>query len=190
MANVSVSLPSDGDTIDVADYNTPITTIVNDYNGNIDNSNIAAAAAIAGSKLADGAIPFGKLATGATNLGFNLNAGSGVGTLTTSYVTYATKTVSSTGGRVQIEWGVVAYNGNSGANRTLDVKLICDSVEVDSITDLWLMYVSGQNPRFVNNFTFEHTPSAGSHTYELQFKASANTSVLLLDNFINISEVK
>lgn len=69
MANISVSLPSDGETIDVADYNTPITTIVNDYNGNIDNSNIAAAAAIAGSKLADGGITSAKLATGAGEIG-------------------------------------------------------------------------------------------------------------------------
>jgi len=63
MSNISVSLPSDGDTIDVADYNTPITTIVNEFNGNIDNSNLSASAAIAGSKLADGAITNAKLST-------------------------------------------------------------------------------------------------------------------------------
>ena len=56
MAQVSVSLPSDGETIDVADYNTPITTLVNDYNNNIDNSNIAAAAAISGTKLANATV--------------------------------------------------------------------------------------------------------------------------------------
>ena len=56
MANISVSLPSDGETVDVADYNTPINTIVNEINGGLDNSNITAAAAIAGSKLADGSV--------------------------------------------------------------------------------------------------------------------------------------
>lgn len=56
MANISVSLPADGTTADVSDYNTPLNTIVTDYNGNIDNSNIAAAAAIAGSKLADNSV--------------------------------------------------------------------------------------------------------------------------------------
>lgn len=60
MGQVSVSLPSDGSTIDAADYNTPITALVNDYNSNIDNSNIAAAAAIAGSKLADNGITAAK----------------------------------------------------------------------------------------------------------------------------------
>lgn len=69
MAQVSVSLPSDGDTIEVADYNTPINTIITDYNGNIDNSNIASGAAIAGSKLADGGITNAKLSTATGELG-------------------------------------------------------------------------------------------------------------------------
>jgi len=69
MGNISVSLPSDGDTIDVADYNTPITTIVNEFNGSIDNSNISATAAIAGSKLADGGVTNAKLASGAGEAG-------------------------------------------------------------------------------------------------------------------------
>lgn len=56
MGTISVSLPSDGTTADVADYNTPITTIVNEFNGNIDNANIKSAAAISGSKLADNSI--------------------------------------------------------------------------------------------------------------------------------------
>lgn len=52
MGTISVSLPSDGTTIDAADVNTPFNTIVNEINGNIDNANIKTAAAIAGSKLA------------------------------------------------------------------------------------------------------------------------------------------
>lgn len=64
MGQVSVSLPSDGQTIDAADYNTPITTFINDYNSNIDNSNIATAAAIAGSKLASDGVGNTQLAAG------------------------------------------------------------------------------------------------------------------------------
>lgn len=52
MSTVSVSLPTDGTTADVSDYNTPLTTLLTDYNGNIDNSNIASGAAIARSKIA------------------------------------------------------------------------------------------------------------------------------------------
>lgn len=63
MGTVSVSLPADGETIDASDYNTPITTIVNAINGNLDNANIATSAAIDGSKLANTSITATKLAT-------------------------------------------------------------------------------------------------------------------------------
>lgn len=69
MSTVTVSLPVDGTTADVGDYNTPITTLVNDHNGNIDNSNIAAAAAIAGSKLADSSVAAGKIDFGGSGAG-------------------------------------------------------------------------------------------------------------------------
>lgn len=42
MATISVSLPSDGQTIDAADYNVPINTIVSAINGGIDSQNITA----------------------------------------------------------------------------------------------------------------------------------------------------
>lgn len=82
MGTISVSLPSDGDTIDAADYNTPINTIVNLANGNIDNANIAAAAAIAGTKLADSAISTAKIASKAATLA-KLDGGSTAGVLKT-----------------------------------------------------------------------------------------------------------
>lgn len=40
MATISVTLPSDGESIDAADVNTPINTIVNAINGNLDSDNI------------------------------------------------------------------------------------------------------------------------------------------------------
>lgn len=52
MSTISVSLPSDGQNADVSDYNTPITTIVTEFNGNIDNSNIKDSAAITPTKIA------------------------------------------------------------------------------------------------------------------------------------------
>lgn len=52
MSLISPAQISDGTTIDAADVNNPINTIANDYNGNIDNSNIKSAAAIDGAKVA------------------------------------------------------------------------------------------------------------------------------------------
>ena len=42
MATITVSLPTDTTTAEVADYNTPITTIVNEINGGLDSNNLAA----------------------------------------------------------------------------------------------------------------------------------------------------
>ena len=41
MGTISVSLPSDGQTIDAADVNTPINTIVSEINGGLDTNNWA-----------------------------------------------------------------------------------------------------------------------------------------------------
>lgn len=59
MATINVTLPSDGQQADAADYNTPITTIVNEINGSLDNANIKSNAAISGSKIADASIDLG-----------------------------------------------------------------------------------------------------------------------------------
>ena len=59
MSLISISGPSDGQTIDAADVNTPLNTIANEINGNLDNANIKTGAAITGSKLADNSIDLG-----------------------------------------------------------------------------------------------------------------------------------
>lgn len=42
MGTISISLPADGTAADVSDYNSPITTIVNEMNGNLNAANLAA----------------------------------------------------------------------------------------------------------------------------------------------------
>lgn len=99
MANISVSLPSDGDTIDVADYNTPITTIVNEINGNLDNSNISASAAIAVSKLATGT-------GGVANANLNTTAGDIGG----AYKAYTSTITAQTGTATTVTQNVSKYS--------------------------------------------------------------------------------
>ena len=79
MGLISISLPSDGTTADVADYNTPITTIKDEINGQLDNNNIKAAAGIAGSKLADVSIPTAKYTDDSVTAAKIDFGGSGVG---------------------------------------------------------------------------------------------------------------
>lgn len=57
MATISISGPSDGQTIDASDVNTPLATIVAAINGNLDNDNIKTGAGIEGSKLAANSLP-------------------------------------------------------------------------------------------------------------------------------------
>ena len=89
MATISVSLPSDGTTADVADINTPITTIVNAINGGLDDANIKSAAGIDGSKLADATITNAKLSTAAGEIGaahtaYTPTVTAGIGSFTTT----------------------------------------------------------------------------------------------------------
>ena len=63
MGLISPQQVSDGTTADSSDINTPINTIANEFNGNIDNANIKTAAAIDGSKLAAASVTNTQLAT-------------------------------------------------------------------------------------------------------------------------------
>lgn len=73
MSLISFTPLSDGVTgVNAAATNTPLSTIYNDYNGNITNANIAASAAIAGSKL-----EFGGAWTSWTPTWTNLTIGNG-----------------------------------------------------------------------------------------------------------------
>jgi len=57
MGTISLSLPSDGQTIDAADVNTPLNTISAVINGNLDDDNIKVGANINGTKLLINSIP-------------------------------------------------------------------------------------------------------------------------------------
>lgn len=70
MGTISVSLPSDGTTADVSDYNTPINTIVTAINGNLDNANISG---LSGTKITAGTLPGSALDSTLVGGWLNLN---------------------------------------------------------------------------------------------------------------------
>ena len=61
MGTISLTLPSDGQTIDASDVNNPLNTLLNEFNGNIDDNNIKSAANISGTKLLVSSMPANKL---------------------------------------------------------------------------------------------------------------------------------
>lgn len=138
--------------------------------------------------LADGIITFPKLTTGATRLGLNRHAG---GTLGASWATYATLTATSTGGVCEAEISAIVGNGNSGLDRTFDIRVLCDGAAITPslISGLYALYVSGATPYHTYAFNFSSTPAAGSHTWALQLQASVGGAVVLADNYIKVAEV-
>lgn len=132
-------------------------------------------------------VTYAKLATGTTRLGYGIDAGS---TLTTSYVTHATVTATSHGGVCEVAWGALVGNGNSGGNQTFTVQVLCDGVAVPPNSLIFdTIYVSGATTTYFYGFIHNSTPSAGSHTWNLQFLASNTGAVVLANNYLRITEV-
>lgn len=181
MGTVNVSLPSDGTTADAADYNTPITTIVNEFNGNIDNNNIKSAAAIDGSKIADSSIAAAKLTTSAITLGYTPITASVVLTTPTSdtLITGLAQAVTVPSGSRNLK--ITAYIPNftcSNSNATLTLS-IWDGV-VGSGTQLSsFIYSSGtvaSDGHGATCIAIVSAPAAGSKTYRVGAKASAGNA--------------
>lgn len=200
MSTISVSLPSDGTTADVSDYNTPITTIVNEINGGLNNSNIAAGAAISTSKIADDAgIGTAKLANDAVTLakaeaGFMKRLGTNTKTstgtlLTTSYATHATVTATSTGGEVEIFYSALIRNAGSGGGNNADIKVVCDSTDVTPILNILSADLGTPVEGTTVSFVVSSTPSAAEHTWTLQVKANAGSSVYIDQAVMRVTEI-
>lgn len=151
MGTVSVSLPSDGETIDAADYNTPITTIVNEFNGNIDNANVKSGAAIATAKLAtDAGITTGMLADDAVtspkiNVAPSVDADSWSVADLGAFKIYSRQftgvTTGSTGANADAATNFASISFPTNV-APADVVVLCDGFSTDGATR-WKFFVDG-----------------------------------------------
>lgn len=142
-------------------------------------------------KIADQAITYAKLgSTGTVRLGYGTGSGA---TLTTSYVDHASATATSHGGTIEIEWWAKVGNASSGATRNFDIQVLCDGATTGitpSTLNFEAIFVSGATTSLAYGFLHVQTGlAAGSHTWKLQFKASAGAAVILGTNSIRIAEV-
>lgn len=107
MSLISFTPLADGVTgVNAAATNTPLSTIFNDYNGNITNANISASAAIAGSKISPSTLPISGLIL------TQVNSGTAGGTM--SYMNL---------GGVKMLWFTTATQTSSAGGVTYTVTL-------------------------------------------------------------------
>lgn len=135
----------------------------------------------------DESVPFPKLATGATTLGWVEDAGTG--SLTTSFVTQVSVAGNSTGGTVRVTYSGFYINASSGANRTYDVRLQMDGNTVKTISGVNLAQVAGASNGHFFSYTFSHTPSSGAHTWAIQALASLGSAVQARHHSMEVREV-
>lgn len=194
MGTISLSLPSDGSTIDAADVNGPLNAIVAEFNGNIDNTNIKAAAAIDGSKLASAGITATQLATGAVTfdkaaigflVGISIGSSSSSSTGTTIIPLddtipqntegdeYLTLSITPRGATHLLEIDVTIFLANSAAAYNMIAALFQDTIANALATSISYGAVAGA----ANSLRIHHSMVAGT-TSAITFKvrAGANTA--------------
>jgi hypothetical protein len=122
-----------------------------------------------------------------------LKYGSGGPTvLTTSYVDRITSSSLATlGGLVELEANIFAFNAGSGADRTIDVLLICDGATVATFAPLSIPLNATANGWYEFSLKFQHTPSAGAHVWKVQARASSGSAVSFVDlsSSLKITEI-
>lgn len=185
MGTISVSLPADGTGADVADYNTPITTIVNVINGNIDSNNLADGAVTA-AKIADGAITPAKLTLGSCSYAAN-NGGTIQTNTTTSYVdvTSMSASITTNGGALSMSLSLPAYVSGAEFHGSLQINGV-DYVLVDTN----IAYAHGTDTGFLT--LAAGVVPAGTYTVKARFKCTlgGNTATISSYNMRSFSVIE
>lgn len=171
MGNISVSLPSDGTTADVADYNTPITTIVGSINGGLDNTNIADDAAIAGSKLANDSVSETKIDWSTFSPEYSTMSL----TLSSTLTNADTYSVPETGKYMIVASFVLNNNGNTGRDF---ITVIRNGTGSALATSVW----TAPNGSYLNTLSAVYIGTFNAND-DIALAASANAaSGVVLDS--------
>lgn len=119
-------------------------------------------------------------------LGSNRNNSANTLPANPAWMDLCTVTATTAGGLCAAGWAIHALNGNSGAARTMTVRVVCDGVQVDdAITyDLPLSDTNGRSAAY----NVESTPGAASHVWKLQAYASANPTVIVQHAVLTVTE--
>ena len=176
MATINPPQVNPNDAIVPSLWNNPINEIADEFNGNIDDANIKANAAIATSKLAsDNGITSGMLSTTAITLGYAqiTTSFSSTATPTLTDVTSLTVTVTVPAGgrRIRVSFGSLfcAMSGAAGQNLQIALIDVTGGVQIGGK----LLSNTGANFGLNLDCMVSHVPAAGSRTYKVQIAQSA-----------------
>lgn len=136
--------------------------------------------------LATSAVSVDKMAAGSLELGFASGGASGV--IPNAWTTYATVTATSKGGAVRAIGMFGINDGNSGAARYGQIRILCDGAVVTNTARTWKTNSSGD---YITPSTMgETTPTAGSHTWVLQAFADTASASIVNGYGFSVQEVR
>ena len=122
-----------------------------------------------------------KSARGVTELGFADRGAAPSDVIVSAVSTWqdvpsVTLTATSTGGVVEVDWEAVAKNQSGGTNYyEILYRVVVDGVSTGGERNFALPGVTGINPPYEARGRFQHTPTAGAHTWKLQHYCGAAT---------------
>lgn len=161
MGTISFTPITDGSTATASQVNSPLSTIYNDYNGNITDANIASGAAIAGSKLAIQSVknPYKFRVYRTSAYSTTINTATATPFDTKTYDTGTNVDVSTNKGRFTAPIaGFYHFNANLSQNST---------------TRLFIsFYVNGSEISRGNDIAYASNRIGAHHSDEIQLNAS------------------
>lgn len=184
MSLISFSSIVDGTTASASQVNTPLSTIYNDYNGNITDANISASAAIAGSKINTSSL-------------FTANNTKSAKTTSSKSLTNSVDTdLAANGATISFTVSGTAYalvTVDVGVSSTTDFEFQPE-IFVDGSLSTKLTYAAtlggGASGRVVTrSYTAAITLSSGSHTISAGVQVVSATSPLVPSDSANIAAV-
>jgi hypothetical protein len=206
MGLVSPAQSADGETIEAADINSPINTIANEFNGNIEAVNLKASA-VTTAKIADDAVTTAKLADDAVTAAKIdwASTGSGAGiwweelgrtTLSSSASSisltlsgsrsylYLIAILPTTGGTVA---PLLRFNGDSGTNYSVRATLNgAADVTAVSQTGLNLTIATSINPHRLEGFIYNSTSIGTTCEIRSTFAPAPIGATVAPDRRINV----
>lgn len=103
-----------------------------------------------------------------------------------TYADVVSVTAVSHGGVCEVDWRATIYNGLSGANRVVALRVVVDGVVIGTVLNLDVSTAITQGD--VASFLASSTPAAGTHTWKLQMNCSAAAACGFKNSTIKVTE--